>query len=130
MATEERRDALRLLHEVELDQDMRRRAEERQRLLERLDRTSDGVVRGTAFKLVDKKGKVRATLGMDKNGPTLELFDTRGMTRAALCVHRNMPGLALLDENGKVRIILSVPKGIGPVLNLDDAKGKNIWSAP
>ncbi len=67
-------------------------------------------VRANAFILVDeqgyggfdKKGKVRAWLGTDKDGPRVVLNDEQGYGGASLAVTEDGPGLDLFDAKGKL----------------------------
>ena len=59
------------------------------------------IVQAEGFQLKDGQGKVRAGLGMDKEGPVLFLADENGKPRAELAVGKAGPGLGLYDENGK-----------------------------
>ncbi len=75
------------------------------------------------FVLVDGKGKPRAILGMNKEGPGLALLDEKGNARASLGLTEVGPVLALLGEGGNSRAILRVTKE-GPGLALLNENGK------
>jgi hypothetical protein len=75
------------------------------------------------FVLVDKKGKPRAILGMNKEGPGLALLDAKGNVRASLGLTEAGPVLALLDEEGRSRAVLRAT-GEGSGLALLDENGK------
>jgi hypothetical protein len=65
-------------------------------------------VRGTAFEVVDSAGKVRARLGLDKDGaPELRLFDAKEKVRVRAGIHKDTdPILALVDDDDKNRIAM------------------------
>jgi hypothetical protein len=81
------------------------------------------------FVLVDEKGKPRAILGMNKDGPGLALLDEKGNVRVSLGLTEVGPVLALLDEEGRSRAVLRVTKE-GPGLALLDENGKGRVLAP
>ena len=58
--------------------------------------------------LLDEKGKLRAGVALDKDGPWLSLLDENGKRRAGLAVLKDGAGLVLYDENGKA--IWSAPR--------------------
>ena len=87
------------------------------------------VFRGTDFILEDETGKLRAVLGVDKDGHGLTLLDETGMPRVKITLSKDGPALVLGDETGKPRASLRVYKD-GPALVLLDKTGKAIWSAP
>lgn len=60
------------------------------------------VIEAEEFRIVDKEGKVRATLRLNEKGaPGLALFDDEGRLRAVLQVLEDgSPHLLFLDENG------------------------------
>jgi len=87
------------------------------------------VIRATHFILEDETGKIRSTLGGDKDGSMLTLADDNGKIRAMLGVGGDGPGLALFDETGKTRATLDVSKD-GPRLALYDENAKRIFSQP
>ncbi len=60
---------------------------------------------GPGLALLDEKGNVRASLGLTEAGPVLALLDEEGRSRAVLRATKEGPGLALLDENGKGRVL-------------------------
>ena len=61
------------------------------------------VVRATRFVLEDEKGKLRAMLAMDKDGPGLVLYDEKGNMRVLLAMGKDGPGIILCDEKEKPR---------------------------
>ncbi len=75
------------------------------------------------FVLVDEKGKSRAILGMNKDGPGLALLDEKGNVRVSMGLTEVGPVLALLDGAGHSRAILRVTKE-GPGLALLDENGQ------
>ncbi len=81
------------------------------------------LVRAHRFELLDENGKMRAALGVDKDGPGLVLRDQNEKARAALAVYKKGSGLDLTDEAGKVRAALVVDKK-GPWLALLDENEK------
>lgn len=118
------------------------------------------IIRAQQFIVVDEQGRQRAMLGMYSNlsvRPLLSLSDEDGKQRAELTVFEDGTKLSLADGNGKTRIEVSTFKS-GPNfslydtndknrvrlqatiaghglknearLDLSDANGKTIWSAP
>lgn len=86
------------------------------------------VVRAERFEVMDKDGKIRAALGMYKEGPLLHLADENGKVRAALGIENNVSWLTLRDENKRLRAELSAGKN-GPGLNLYDESGERLAGA-
>jgi hypothetical protein len=84
--------------------------------------TAHRETRAKGFVLVDEKGKPRAILGMNKEGPGLALLDEKGQARATMGLTEVGPVLALLGE-GNSRAILRMTKE-GPGLALLDENGK------
>ena len=82
------------------------------------------VVFASRFVLVDKKGKVRATLGFDEYGTRLTLQDSNGSLRAGLHALNSGSGLTLADGAGKIRIKFGVLNN-RPEIVLFDAEGKD-----
>jgi len=80
-------------------------------------------VEAERFLLKDGRGKVRAELGMDKNGVHLLLHDENEKVRLDAAVFQAGPGMALLDEAGAVRYSVSI-NNKGPVLSLADENQK------
>ena len=100
------------------------------------------------FQLVDKKGHVRAVLGLNEDEqprllffdkhdklrisfyvedeePGVELLDTNEKTRAALGLGNNgQPSLQLLDKNEKVHAVLEMGENGGPGLDFYDMRGE------
>ena len=60
---------------------------------------------GPGLAFLDEKGKVHASMGLTEAGPVLALLDEEGHSRAILRATREGSGLALLDENGKGRVL-------------------------
>jgi len=83
-----------------------------------------------ALGLYDAEGKTRVMLSVGADGPALGLFDAAGKTRAGLSVGAHGPGLVMADENGKGRVGLTASKVGGAGLDLYDAAGRRVWSAP
>ena len=77
------------------------------------------------FVLVDEKGKPRAILGMNKEGPGLAFLDEKGKVRASMGLTEVGPVLALLDEEGHSRAILRATReGSGLALLDENGKGR------
>jgi hypothetical protein len=89
----------------------------------------ENIVSANGFALVDESGKVRAVLGVDKDGPKLVLSDENDTARVTLGVNKDGPVLGLSDKNGKSRAALGVGER-GPALALADENGKTLWKAP
>lgn len=73
------------------------------------------------FCLVDKKGNVRAALGLNGDGQArLLLFDNNEKLRLSFYVEDDQPGIELLDTNEKTRAALGLgPHGQPSLLFLD-----------
>lgn len=98
--------------------------------------------------LLDKNGKQRVALTIEKRGPGLFVFDNNGKQRAMLDVSENKPHLTLFDEeqrqsvalgvkivsvydeNGKARAGLFLDGEGTSRLQLVDADGNVTWQAP
>jgi hypothetical protein len=85
------------------------------------------VLRAETFEVLDKDGKVRATLtAQDDKGPTLRLLDTDGEDRVILSLNPTEEALlAFRDKGQKARLSLTLLKE-GPRVDLWDPDGKNI----
>lgn len=66
-------------------------------------------LRGSGFEVVGNDGKVRARLGLDKEGsPEMRLFDSREKVRVRISVHKDsQPLITLVDEEDKNRLSLA-----------------------
>ena len=74
--------------------------------------------------LMDKAGKVRATLAEEDGAVALAFYGRDGRRRAVLSMHADgSPGLLLYDKNGKPRAVLSVFENSAALL-LFDKDGK------
>ena len=75
------------------------------------------VVVAEEFRLVGKDGTIRAVLELDGEGdPHLCLLDKKGKLRASLALHDGESFLELLDKNEKVRASIGLGKtGLLPV---------------
>lgn len=67
------------------------------------------VIRAQKFELVDEEGKVRAVLGLGRDGaPNLDLSDAKGLKRATLALLPDgSPVLMLSDARGEERATLT-----------------------
>src|SRR2546425_12297455 len=73
------------------------------------------------FCLVDKKGSIRASLGVNEDGqPRLLFFDKNEKLRISFCVEDEQLGIELLDENEKTRAALGLGDNGRPSLLLLD----------
>jgi hypothetical protein len=77
------------------------------------------------FTVVDAKGKIRATLGMDKGAPVLYLYNDKNQANAILSLTAGSR-LTLWDNNHKANLKLQGATGI----TLRDATGAVTWEAP
>jgi hypothetical protein len=85
--------------------------------------------RAKRFVLVDEKGKPRAILGMNKEGPGLALPDENGKVRASIGVTGVGPVIALLDEGGNSRAVLrATTEGPGLALLHENGSGRVLTS--
>jgi hypothetical protein len=80
-------------------------------------------IRANKFVLEDGKGKSRALLGVDEDGPKLALLDEKGKNRALVVVEKDGPALCLFDEKGQAGVLLSL-RDDGPNLGLYDWQGQ------
>ncbi len=62
------------------------------------------IVEAREFRVVDAKGRERASLKTHKAGSGLVFYDENGKLRAMLCTTKDGSNLVLADENGKVRV--------------------------
>jgi hypothetical protein len=98
---------------------------------------------GLYLDLLDRNGKIRTTLGLDKEGdPLLQLYDRGHKLRAELGLNpEGEPGLSLVDQAGRLRVALGqvnpgyqVPADIRerPLSSLVifNQEGVPIWRAP
>ncbi|MFH1024825.1 MAG: hypothetical protein V1809_15700 [Planctomycetota bacterium] len=86
------------------------------------------VIKAQEFRLVDSKGRMRASLGLLKDGPVLVMFDAKGRTLLGLSAFKESPGLVLLDVKGTPRVSMGFDSK-GAVMELYDASGRLMWSA-
>lgn len=82
-----------------------------------------GVVRGTAFRLLDKKGETRGEWRMRDEGAEFVMFDAKGRTRAALRV-QDSPIFKFWGENSEDAIQMYQSPEKGSVVLLSDTNGK------
>lgn len=87
------------------------------------ERASVRTVEAEHFVLKDVNGRVRADLGMDKNGVRLLLNDENEKVRLNAAVFSEGPGIALFDENGAVRYTVS-HSSRGPSMVFNDENQK------
>lgn len=109
-------------------------------------------VRAGRFELADKAGKVRAVLGLSKDGsPEFDLRDAEGRPRALLLLDREgLPILLFKDREVVTRARLELEaaggakltfadkdqtprvevEGTAPVIRLANPEGKVVWKAP
>jgi hypothetical protein len=92
-------------------------------------KAGEGVVKAQAFVVEDADGRIRAELGLTKDGPRLRLLDGNGTPRIGLALPEIGPGLALLDANGVNRAWVVAHSG-GPILALFDENGAPVWAVP
>jgi hypothetical protein len=98
---------------------------------------------GLCLDLLDREGKVRTTLGLDREGdPSLKLYDRSYKLRAELALTtQGDPGLSLADQAGLLRVALgSIPPGYQEAaanlerplssLVLFNQDGVPMWRAP
>ena len=75
------------------------------------------------FQLVDKKGYVRAVLGLnDEDEPRLLFLDGNEKPRLSIYVEEGQPGIDLADKNAHVRATLGLDDNSLPSLFLLDEK--------
>ncbi|NJK32800.1 MAG: hypothetical protein HC927_10540 [Deltaproteobacteria bacterium] len=101
--------------------------------------------------LVDRDGRLVASLSATENGPSIQLYDRQGAPRAKLEVENDLPSLTMLDERGRTRgwmgfskeairvgcrrggnsrAFFGVLKGAGAQVRFYDANQSTVWSAP
>jgi len=77
------------------------------------------------FVVVDEKGRPRAILGMNKDGPGVALLDEKGNVRASMGLTEVGPVIALLDEGGKsLAVLKATTDGTGLALLDEGGKGR------
>ena len=77
------------------------------------------------FQLVDKKGHIRAVLGLnDEDEPCLLFLDDTEKPRLSIYVEDGQPGIDLADDNEHVRASLGLDDDSQPSLLLLDEKEK------
>lgn len=85
---------------------------------------NEAIVAGE-FQLVDKKGRVRAVLGVnDEDEPCLLFLDENEQRRISFYVEDGQPGIDLADKNEHVRASLGLDDNSQPSLFLLDEKEK------
>src|SRR5438132_9879954 len=86
----------------------------------------DQIVTAEQFRLVDKVGKLRATLGLEDGEPCLSLYDEQEELRLRVGMGDDRePGVVLYDKAGMVRATLGLGEEGNPGVNLLD-KNENI----
>jgi hypothetical protein len=98
---------------------------------------------GLYLDLLDQEGKIRTTLGLNREGdPLLQLYDRSHMLRAELALTpAGEPGLSLVDQAGRLRVALGTisPRYQAPAdimerplssLVLFNQDGVPVWRAP
>ncbi|MCB9893465.1 MAG: hypothetical protein H6839_03340 [Planctomycetes bacterium] len=84
-----------------------------------------GVVKATAFELVDKDGNSRASLSIgDDNGVQLTMLDDKGNGRLQLNSGGDRAYLALLDRKGNMRYLVG-QDDTSTMQTFNDGKGKS-----
>ena len=73
-----------------------------QSVLLKTNKDGPGTKANATLILLDQNNKVRASLGLVKEGPALGLFDENGKFSVLMRTGKDGPRLGLLDENGKV----------------------------
>lgn len=83
------------------------------------------------FRLVDDKGRIRASLGMSGGGAGMLLYDRTGQFRAMLMLapEEGEPVLSLADKDGVHRATVGIRTKETPYLALRDNNGKIRLSA-
>ncbi len=87
------------------------------------ERGKERSIEAERFILKDSNGRVRADLGMDKNGVRLLLQDENEKVRLNAAVFAEGPGIALFDENGAIRYTVS-HSSRGPSMVFNDENQK------
>ena len=104
------------------------------------------------FRLVDKAGRVRATLAMTRSGPRLAMMHDDGAVGLELTLAPDGPSLRLADEDGQTRLFLGATRdaarigladgtgkqrlyiGVGqrgkPTVSVYDARQRTVWTSP
>jgi hypothetical protein len=100
------------------------------------DVTTQNVIRANKFELVDKKGKIRAVLGLSPEGePRLALADPAGQILAALSIEidpkypdEKFPKMRFFDKAGKVRNEIGLNRYGDPTMVLYHEGGRTLAS--
>ncbi len=87
------------------------------------ERGNERTIEAERFILKDLNGRVRADLGMDKNGVRLLLQDENEKVRLNTAVLAEGPGIAMFDENGAIRYTVS-HSSRGPSMVFNDENQK------
>jgi hypothetical protein len=75
---------------------------------------------------LDLAGQVRATLGVDRTGPSVALYDRQGRARLCLSVRGEDPCLSVYDARGEPRLAISLLADGRPLVLEYDAQGQPI----
>ena len=83
-------------------------------------------LRASAFVIHDKDGRKRGALAMGKKGaPGLFVYDAEDRVRISLMIVDDVPSMTLLDKGGTTRLHLSANHdGAGMTLSAADAKAR------
>jgi hypothetical protein len=84
------------------------------------------VVEAEEFRLLDRTGKLRASLDMTLNDPRLRLFRENGLVLVCLAGSELGSGLVFFDEKGHQRASLTAPAS-PPTGTALDASGLTLW---
>jgi len=81
------------------------------------------------FSLLDDNLRDRASVAVTSDGPTLTLHDAAGKARAWLGLWENLPALTFHDDGGRTCLLIRLSPS-GPRMDMFDAQGNLLWSAP
>jgi hypothetical protein len=83
-----------------------------------------------SLRVVDREGKLRASINADAEGTRLRLYDGKEERRISLAVDaEGSPGIALFDSAGNLRAEFAVLEKGGELALLDE-NGRKLFSRP
>jgi hypothetical protein len=98
--------------------------------LTRREEAPEEVLAIESFRVVDREGKLRASINADAEGTRLRLYDAKEERRISFAVDaEGSPGIALFDSAGNLRAELAVLEKGGELALLDE-NGRKLFSRP
>ena len=98
--------------------------------LTRREKPDEALAAVESLRVVDREGKLRASINADAEGTRLRLYDGKEERRISLAVDaEGSPGIALFDSAGNLRAELAVLEKGGELALLDE-NGRKLFSRP